>query len=736
MKTLTVFMRAAFIFFALSSAALNAGEKISIAVLEFENNSGSKNMEHLKKGIRDMITTDIACVNDVVIVERARINQVLKEINFSKSEYFDKENSVKIGKLAGASFLLTGSYLFNEKNIRIDVRLIQVSSGVIVYTEKVQGKQEDFFDLEKILVSAIVKKMKPNITNRELRRVNQLQTESYATFDKYSQAIDLEEQGKLVEAIELLQKASKDDKSFKMAQEKLSSFQQSLAKRIAEQTKKDITAEKDLKSILDSDFEKCKARIKVQDHSCAYYLSLLSLAVHYGLRSDFQKERDYLLQYWKEFSEEPDAVKIWNDLVKDLEKKSLQWEKWLMGSDGSQNQRFSDAAKKWFTYPRFANIWPFCQHFSIVYPYSLKNRRSIATHQFLPHELFSYQHNRFANTGLNLHDYYSRSAEPRELPIPGTPRIEIKILTPLEHLETEVSIAVFYIKHDDIKIPENDFDSIISWIRSLLDDCSPYISDDNYTRDRILALLKKMVLISSHIKDRNSKIKIDKFILLLTKFLKGEAPGDINADGITISKTFFEGKNMAIISFLPQHFPFRFPDYSKCLIIAMQSFNPNGRFYIATEKLVFSDSFVPATKDNVVGSIAFLKKNIYCFVNSDTIYSIDQRLIDAYIKAPADEDTHIIVFLSSSGQLVSQSKIQIPYYFKDQPKKVRISIVVTEGEIDIDQLRQSYKNDNYDYDSLLKNSVYSGGEIYVNDTKKTIFNKSIVAKWFDDLKER
>ena len=114
--------------FAITCSSVNAaGEAtIKVAVMEFENNSGKQDLEHLKKGIRDMITTDITQVNDITVVEQARIDQILKEINFSRSEYFDKENSVKIGKMIGASYLLTGSYLLNKNTIRIDVRLVNV----------------------------------------------------------------------------------------------------------------------------------------------------------------------------------------------------------------------------------------------------------------------------------------------------------------------------------------------------------------------------------------------------------------------------------------------------------------------------------------------------------------------------------------------------------------------------------------------------------------------------------
>ena len=227
-----------------------------------------------------------------------------------------------------------------------------------------QGVIDDFISLEKDLVSAIIDKMKPSVTKRELRKVNQMQTESYASFDTYSQAVYLEEQGNLAEAIKIMQKATAGDQSFKMVREKLSSFQKSLSARIAEQTEQNAKTEKSLKETMDADFSKCKSISEIRDHSSSYYMALLSLAVHSGLRSDFQNERDYLLRFWDEFSKEPEATKIWATLQKDLERRFIKLEKVLMTIDHSQKDfmGFSNESKKYLLtlvfpiYGRFVKI--------------------------------------------------------------------------------------------------------------------------------------------------------------------------------------------------------------------------------------------------------------------------------------------------------------------------------------------------------------------------------------------
>ena len=129
----------------------------TIAILEFENNSGDKSSDHLRKGLRDMLVTDLQNAKGLQLIERARLNDILKELKLAKGEYLDKSSAVKVGKLLGVKGLLTGSYIFSKDKIRIDIKLISPETGKILYTQSVSGKKDEFFDLEKELAENIAK---------------------------------------------------------------------------------------------------------------------------------------------------------------------------------------------------------------------------------------------------------------------------------------------------------------------------------------------------------------------------------------------------------------------------------------------------------------------------------------------------------------------------------------------------------------------------------------------------
>ncbi|HEY0930699.1 MAG TPA: CsgG/HfaB family protein [Gemmatimonas sp.] len=138
-------------------AAAPAAARKTVAVLAFDNNTGKSDYDDLGQGMAAMMTTDLAAVDDIQLLERQRLADVTKEIDNQRSRYFDSTTAVKVGRLAGAQYIIVGSLAAVEPQVRIDTRIVRVETGAIVKTAKVAGKQEEFFDLQKRLTKQLVK---------------------------------------------------------------------------------------------------------------------------------------------------------------------------------------------------------------------------------------------------------------------------------------------------------------------------------------------------------------------------------------------------------------------------------------------------------------------------------------------------------------------------------------------------------------------------------------------------
>ena len=129
----------------------------TVAVLAFDNRSGRPDYDALGQGLAAMMTTDLATVKELRVVERERLADITREIDAQRSARFDSTTAVRVGRLAGAQFLVTGSLAAVDPQLRLDTRVIQVETGVIVKTAQVTGRAEAFLDLQQRLVKQLVR---------------------------------------------------------------------------------------------------------------------------------------------------------------------------------------------------------------------------------------------------------------------------------------------------------------------------------------------------------------------------------------------------------------------------------------------------------------------------------------------------------------------------------------------------------------------------------------------------
>ena len=162
-----------------------------VAVIYFDNTSQEKNLDKLKKGLAGMLISDLSNVQMIDIVERDRIEEILKEQNLQKSEKVDQTSIVNIGKLLGAEIILTGAYFEMFGSFRIDARFIDVESGEILKSEGVDGKTSNFFKLQKQLTWKVIDNMDINLTDEEK---NTIESQSEFTYEDsliYSSVLEM-----------------------------------------------------------------------------------------------------------------------------------------------------------------------------------------------------------------------------------------------------------------------------------------------------------------------------------------------------------------------------------------------------------------------------------------------------------------------------------------------------------------------------------------------------------------
>ena len=88
--------------------------------------------QNIGKGIRSMLVTRVAKDGKVVIVERAKMNQLLKEQDFNASNRVKQGKGARVGQVSGADALLTGDIVvFGRDDKKTSVRGGGIAGRVI-----------------------------------------------------------------------------------------------------------------------------------------------------------------------------------------------------------------------------------------------------------------------------------------------------------------------------------------------------------------------------------------------------------------------------------------------------------------------------------------------------------------------------------------------------------------------------------------------------------------------------
>ena len=191
-----------------------------IAIIYFDNSGGEPSLDKLKKGLADMLITDLSNINMLAIVERDELESILKEQKLNNSKEFDPNTASKVGKLLGAQIILTGGYFEMMGSLRLDARFIDVETGKILKADGVDGQTSNFFKIQKQLAWKIINTLDIKLSDAEKKAIEGNEKTKALSFEDaklYSQALDYYDKGDMKKAKEILIKITKSYPEFEPA---------------------------------------------------------------------------------------------------------------------------------------------------------------------------------------------------------------------------------------------------------------------------------------------------------------------------------------------------------------------------------------------------------------------------------------------------------------------------------------------------------------------------------------
>jgi len=191
--------------------------------------------------------TDLAEVEELQLVERARLLDINKEIAYSMQGLVDEEFIVSAGRQLGCQYMLVGDWQRIGSMLRVNARLFETETTKIVASHKGTGEEENIFELQDEIIFSLLDDLNIPISNAEHRLINTKETSSINAYKEYSFGRELVDKGRLEEAKPHVKRAVEIDPSYIKARELsdylnipiLESFERRTGKSVEELKKDD-----------------------------------------------------------------------------------------------------------------------------------------------------------------------------------------------------------------------------------------------------------------------------------------------------------------------------------------------------------------------------------------------------------------------------------------------------------------------------------------------------------------
>jgi hypothetical protein len=200
----------------LGSEARGAIRRGAVGVPPFATSGRDSTLVPLAFALADLVATDLSRSARVNIVERARLGEVLRELDLSASGRVDSASAPRVGRLVSAERLIFGSVdpMGDGRNIRLGARIGDVASGAVTTAVDAQAPLAEIFAAEKALVLRLFEQMGVALSPKEQAAIQQQPTRNLGALLAYGRGVQKTYDGDYRGAAQAFREAYRLDPSF------------------------------------------------------------------------------------------------------------------------------------------------------------------------------------------------------------------------------------------------------------------------------------------------------------------------------------------------------------------------------------------------------------------------------------------------------------------------------------------------------------------------------------------
>ena len=168
-------------------AAASARIDSSVAVMTFANITREATDDWIGTGIAETVSSDLKNIHGLTVIGRARVYDALR--NLSTDAHLNDSLAIDIGRRLGATWVVVGGYQRMATMIRITANFVDVASGELRGTVKVDGKIDDIFALQDKIVYELSQGLNVALQGSEVAEIEKRETRSVEAYESYARGM-------------------------------------------------------------------------------------------------------------------------------------------------------------------------------------------------------------------------------------------------------------------------------------------------------------------------------------------------------------------------------------------------------------------------------------------------------------------------------------------------------------------------------------------------------------------
>jgi tetratricopeptide (TPR) repeat protein/predicted Ser/Thr protein kinase len=172
-----------------AAAAAAAPAARVVAVMPFSNITREPADEWIGPGIAETVTADLQALPGLAVVGRARMYDAVRNLSSGTLGEFEERLGIEIGRRLGATWIVGGGYQRMGDRIRITAELLDVATGHLLRTVKVDGRIEEIFALQDRIVYELGQGLDLALGPAEMAGIGRDETTSLEAYEAYSRGL-------------------------------------------------------------------------------------------------------------------------------------------------------------------------------------------------------------------------------------------------------------------------------------------------------------------------------------------------------------------------------------------------------------------------------------------------------------------------------------------------------------------------------------------------------------------